>query len=120
MNKRMKKTDNFLMLVPQKSMRYQWKTDSQGLVEIIIPRETLLDKMVRMFIDTPKVMRIHLDALGSCVWRAIDGRRNIHEIGMILEREFGEKVMPLYERLITYITILKNNKFIILDKHPPS
>jgi len=116
MRRIIKKNDNFLALVPRKSEDKQWQVDSDGLVEIIIKREGVLDKIVRLFMATPKVMRIRLDRHGSCVWKAIDGRRSIQEIGVILEEEFGEKVNPLYERLVTFICILRNNRFIILDK----
>ncbi|SHJ78214.1 PqqD family protein [Tepidibacter formicigenes] len=116
MSKKIKKNDNFLELVPFKNKNQKWKLNDQGLVQIIIPREGILDKIVRVFFKTPKVMKIDLDLQGSCVWKAIDGERNIEEIGNILKNEFGKNAEPIYERLGTYINILRNNKFITLEK----
>ncbi|RKD21968.1 Coenzyme PQQ synthesis protein D (PqqD) [Caminicella sporogenes DSM 14501] len=113
---KIKKEDNFLELIPVIKEGQDWKIKEDGLVQILIPRNGLIDKLVRMFVKTPKIMKIDLDEVGSCVWKAIDGKRNIAEIGNILKEEFGEKVEPLYERLGTYINILRNNKFITLEK----
>ncbi|NLY43508.1 MAG: PqqD family protein [Clostridiaceae bacterium] len=117
MGNKIKRKDNILMLVPKKREGQQWRTKEDGLVEIIIRREKLLDRIVRVFIPTPRVMRIHLDPMGSCVWEAIDGIKNVKEIGEVLKERFGENAEPLYERLITYISILRNNKFITLGNY---
>ncbi|QZY55671.1 PqqD family protein [Crassaminicella profunda] len=116
MAKKIKKDDNYLELVPFKNKNQKWEVNDMGLVQLIIPREGILDKIVRFFFKTPKVMRIDLDAHGSCVWKTIDGKRNVEQIGAIIKEEFGEDAEPLYERLGTYINILRNNKFITLEK----
>ncbi|QIB27968.1 PqqD family protein [Caloranaerobacter azorensis] len=116
MFKKIKKSVNFLELVPQKNNTFKWEVDDEGLVQIIIPRNGVLDRIVRVFFKTPEVMRIDLDPIGSCVWKAIDGQRNIQDIANILKEEFGDKAEPLYERLGTYMNILRNNKFITLEK----
>ncbi|MDK2800681.1 MAG: hypothetical protein PWP27_2171 [Clostridiales bacterium] len=116
MSQKIKKTDNFLDLIPVIKRNQSWIKKENGLIEIIIPRNKILDRIVRIFHKTPKVMRIELDKVGSCVWKNIDGKKNIEEIGKILKAEFGQEVEPLYQRLGTYINILKNNKFIVLKK----
>ncbi len=116
MNKKINKNDNFLELVPKKTEKYEWEMSEDGLVRIIIPREGLLDKAVRIFFKTPKVMKIDLDSYGSFIWNNIDGSKNIEEIANILSRKFGKDVEPLYDRIGTYINILRNNKFITVEK----
>lgn len=116
MAKKINKDDNFLELVPKKIQNYKWEVNEDGLVKIIIPREGILDKIVRFFFKTPKEMKIDLDEQGSSVWKLIDGKNNIEDIGSSLKDEFGKKAEPVYERLGTYINILRNNNFIILDK----
>jgi hypothetical protein len=108
--------EKYLQLVPRKNSDKLWRTNSSGLVEIIIPRDKLLDRLVRLFRNTPEIMRIHLDPEGSFIWHAIDGQRNIRCIGTLLEAEFGEKVRPLYSKLVQYLSILENNRFITLTK----
>lgn len=116
MNKKIKKDDNFLELVPKKNKKYEYEINNEGLVQILILRDSFLEKAVRMFFNTPKVMKIDLDPYGSFVWNTIDDTKNIEEIGHALQKEFGEKIDPLYERLGTYINILKNNKFVTIEK----
>ncbi|MCJ7691582.1 MAG: PqqD family protein [Clostridiaceae bacterium] len=116
MAKKITKNANFLKLVPYKNMDQKWELKDDGLVRIIVMRDGLLDRAVRMFFKTPKEMKIDLDDQGSCVWKCIDNHRNIEEIGKLLIKEFGDKAEPLYQRLGTYINILRNNKFIKLKE----
>ena len=112
----MKKTkatpNNLLEMIPVKSERYQWEKTEDNLVQIIIPRDSMLERAVRLFFKTPEVMRIDLDATGSLVWESIDNHRTVSEIGEILRREMKDQAEPLYERLGTYLNLLKNNHFI--------
>ena len=73
-----------------------------GFTEIILPRDGLLDRLVRLVKNTPKVMRIQLDDRGSYVWQVMDGSRTIEEIGRLMDAEFGERAAPVYERLIFF------------------
>ncbi|MBB6214199.1 hypothetical protein HNQ80_000268 [Anaerosolibacter carboniphilus] len=116
MKRKIKKDDNFLELVPKKSKKIQWIELENGNVQIIIPRDGILDKIVRAFFKTPEVMRIDLDKYGSCIWKAIDDKKNIEAVGQILKREFGDEIEPFYQRFGTYINILRNNHFITLEK----
>lgn len=115
MSKKIKKSDNFLDLVPVKNESQQWQYNDNNMVQIIIPRDGILDKIVRFIFKTPKVMKIDLDELGTIVWTSIDGNKTVEEIGKIVKLKFGEKAEPLYQRLGTYINILRNNKFITLE-----
>lgn len=116
MAKHIQKDDNFLELIPQKNPDQQWETTPEGTAQLIIPRDGLMERIVRRVFKTPEVMRIDLDAYGTCVWTAIDGERTIADIGNALTAQFGEDIEPLYERLGTYMNILRNNKFIQLEK----
>ncbi len=115
MSRKFKKEDNFLELIPIRKKDQEW-IEKNGLVEIIVPRNAILERIIRPIFKTPKTMKIELDALGSCVWKSIDGERAVMDIGEIVKEEFGEDAEPVYERLSTYINILRNNKFVILEK----
>lgn len=114
MIKQLKKSrvKNNLALIPIKSHNRVWESWNNGLIEIILPRNGLVDRLIRLIKDTPKVMRIQLDDLGSYVWQNIDGSRTIEEIGCLLNAEFGERVEPVYIRLAMFLNILRNNGFI--------
>jgi len=59
-----------------------------------------------------KNYKIHLDDLGAAVWKRIDGSKNAGIIAEELEKEFGEKVKPVFERVGTFLVQLKTAKFI--------
>lgn len=107
-----KKTENYLDYIPSKSEKVDWRKTDEGLTQIIIYRNSLLDKIVRKLFFTPDKYIVDLDRLGSLVWDSIDGKKSVYEISKIVKNEFGEDAEPLYERLIEYMIILKNNKFI--------
>ena len=116
MIKRLEKgrVNNYIELIPVKNTNRIWESQNNGLIEIILPRDGLMDRLVRLVKNTPEVMRIKLDDRGSFVWQAIDGSRTIEEIGHLLFTEFGERVEPVYQRLAAFLQILKNNGFISL------
>ncbi|MTI70305.1 MAG: PqqD family protein [Firmicutes bacterium] len=108
------KKENFLDFVVVKSEDVDWKELDNGIIQIIIWRNSLLDKIVRKFFNTPEKTKIDLDKMGSFIWKSIDGKRDVYEISKLVKDEFGKKAEPLNKRLITYINILRNNKFIKL------
>lgn len=110
------KDDNFLALIPKRVEKFRWTVEENGNVQILIDRNGPLDKVVRLFFKTPEVMRIDLDKYGSCIWKAIDGSRDIEAVGEILRNEFGNEIEPFMQRFGTYINILRNNNFIQLEK----
>ncbi len=110
------KADNFLDLIPLRKADLDWRRDEEGLVSIYIERKSWLERLLRRFRHIPDQMRIDLDQVGSAVFAAMDGGRTIGEICAGLQREFGESVEPVYERVGTYINILRNNGFIELQK----
>lgn len=116
MGRKFKKNDNFLDLIPIKNTELDWEEDEKGRVRVILKRDKLLEKLVRPFIKSPKNMKVNLEEMGSFVWKTIDGEKTVLEIGECVKAEFGEEAEPLYERLATYINILRNNKFITLEK----
>jgi len=110
------KEDNFLTLIPVRNPEQKWQSDSEGQIQMIIPRMGYMDRLVRVFKKTPATMTIDLDPIGSFVWNTIDDNRNIGDIAKDLQEHFGDEINPLYERLGLYINILRNNHWITLEK----
>ncbi len=117
MAKKAKSQENFLDFIPSKNEKVRWIVLEDGIVQIQIDRNSWLDKVVRFFFKTPTMMKIDLDEFGSYIWVSIDGVKNIEDIAMGFRDEFGDKVEPLYERLGSYVNILRNNEFIKLEKN---
>lgn len=104
--------DNYLDYVPKRIHDISWVSKENGLIQIIVYRDSLFEEIVRKLFFTPNKYKIDLDKTGSFIWKHIDGKRSLYDISQLLKSEFGEEVEPLYKRLIQYMNILKNNKFI--------
>lgn len=111
---KIKSKKNLVEFIPKKcqeNLEVRYLED--GLVQIIILRNTIMDKFVRTFIKkTPETFIVNLDEYGSFVYNQIDGKKDIYEIGIVCKEHFGEDIEPLYERLGAFFNLLKNNKFI--------
>jgi len=114
---KIRKEDNYLDLIPYHNRSLGWTLKDDGCVQILIPRMGITDRIVRLFKKTPEQMHVDLDEIGSTVWKLMDKSRSIGDICDIMNEQYGDAVHPVYERLGTYINILRNNKFIELEKN---
>lgn len=110
----MKKTQNYLDYIPEKVENISSRETEDGRTQLIIDRNSTLERILRKIIYIPEKYYVDLDPLGSFVWNNIDGDRSIFEISQMVKEEFQDQAEPLYERLIEYFVILKNNKFVRL------
>lgn len=108
------KKANYLDYIPRKVENISSRETEDGRTQLIIHRNSLLERILRKIAYIPEKYYVDLDPLGSFVWNIIDGKRTIYEISQKVKEEFQEAAEPLYERLIEYFVILKNNKFIRL------
>jgi hypothetical protein len=100
---------NILDLVPKKTMK--WKRGDK--VSIVVPRaRNILGKHFIDALGLKATYKIKLDEYGSAVWKLCDGKRTVVQIGDELEKRFGKKVEPLYERLAVFIGVLKREGLI--------
>lgn len=110
-----KNKENFLDYIPRPNALYEWKTNDVGNIEIRVHNKGVFNKLAQVFFKRPKYSNIELDEFGSFVWKSMDGKRSIYEIGKSVKENFGEKAEPLYERLAAFIKILHNNHFIVYE-----
>ena len=107
------KERNLLELIPEKVC--ESTIDEEGKVIILAPRfKSKLGKKIFEPIIKKKHVKIHLDKIGTFVWKEIDGKKDVFAISENLKKEFGEKVEPVYERIGKFIAIMKVNGFIKL------
>ncbi len=117
MERKLKKDENFLELIPKRNPALKYELDENKLVTIVVPNIGFFNKLAQLVFRRPKTSYIHLDPYASYVWRGINGKRDIAALGKYLKREYGEEAEPLYERLVKFIHILKENKYIgLVDK----
>jgi len=58
--------------------------------------------------------RVHLDEVGSFIWSRCDGKTTVAELAEALEAQFGQRVAPATERLLTFVSELRRGGLIRL------
>ena len=106
------KTDNYLERIPKIRRSIDWKINEENLVDLILENKGFMNRVFQKFFKKPKFTYIHLDNLGSFVWKLIDGEKSIVDIGRLLEEGLGDTAEPVYERLAQFFKILESNRFI--------
>lgn len=117
-----KKNDNYLDLVPVANPQNTWDEGADGSVTIHMVHRGFYAAIAQKFFHTPRVSHIQLDEYGSFLWKEIDGQRTVGDLALRMKEQFGEKAEPLYDRLVKYMQILRNNRFILFrgrDKVAP-
>lgn len=87
-----------------------------GLVCLIIEWKGFYHWLAQKVFHRPKQSEIAMDVLGSFVWKQLDGKRDMHEVAELVKQEFGKKADPVYERLIKFVEIMRDNKFVLLKE----
>ncbi len=114
-----KQQENYLDYVPVINPKHTWSVDGDK-VTIHMPHDGFYDKIAQKFFHRPRVSHIDLEERGSFIFQQVDGKRTIGDIAVLMEQRFGED-RALYERLIKYMQILRNNRFVYFagkDKAP--
>ena len=107
-----KKRENDLDYIPVISEKNTWDVKEDGMVTIHMIHRGFYAWIAQRFFHRPRVSHIDLDAMGSFIFRHIDGQRTVGAIAELVKAEFGREAEPLYERLVKYMQILRNNGFI--------
>lgn len=110
------KQDNFLSYLPEKNPKFSSRLNDDGRIVLTVPHTGVFDKIAQVLFFQPKQTYLKLDALGSFVWRQIDGSITVEELAQRVDREFGEDAAPLYDRLVAFLQILHRNRFITFQK----
>ena len=111
----MKRNKNFLEFIPEVNEKIEFY-EKNDLVYLKKKHNHIFDKIAQKMFFTPKESNIKLEGYGSDVFRMIDGKANIIEIGSKKKEKYGDEVEPLYERLSQFIQILYNNDIVKLKK----
>lgn len=110
-----RKDRNYIEHIPQRVSAYNWTADESGIVTIEVENTGVFNRIAQKLFNKPKISYVHLDKMGSFIWKSIDGKKTIYEIGELVDKAFGGEAKPLYERLSKYIQILESYKFVSID-----
>lgn len=117
-NKKKKKiiSENYLNQIPEKSKERPWKTDKSGMAVIDVENKGFYHFIAQRFFKKPRVSHISLDCYGTAVWNSIDGGNTVYDIVMIMEHKFPDEKARMLDRVVTYMAILQNNRFITIAR----
>ena len=110
-----KNNNNYLDFIPIINPQNDWSEDEEGIVTIHMVHRGFYAAIAQKFFHTPRVSHIKLDEYGSFLWKELDGRRTVGQLAQRMKEQFGDKAEPLYDRLVHYMQILHNNKFILFQ-----
>ena len=113
MAKKKKSEVNLAEKIPAHSETVSFDADEEGIVTIHVENKGIMKRITQILLAKPRVSHIHLDEIGSYVWRHIDGKTSVAEIALQFEAHFGERVHPTYERLGQYFSILVSYGFVV-------
>ena len=107
----MRKTTS-LSRIPVPAGHIRWECDEEDRVSLFVENSGWANRLAQRFMGRPRWSRVELDALGSFVWRQMDGEYTVQQLGELVEVDFGEAAHPLYERLWVYLQRLHSYGFI--------
>ena len=108
-----KKKENYLDFIPVVNGQNTWDRGEDGVVTIHMVNRGFYNTLAQKLFHTPRVSHIKLYEYGSFLWMRIDGVKTVGQLALELKEAYGEKAEPLYDRLVKYMQILRNNRFIL-------
>ena len=111
----MKKEENIMEFIPVRNEDILWEyRDSKVILKI--KRDSFFEKIMHKIFKKSEIINLELEEVGSEIWKLCDGENNIYNIENRVKETFGEKIEPSLPRLLNYIKILKENKYIEFKK----
>lgn len=88
----------------------EYEVSADNIVTMLVKQDHKIQKFFRKLkVRIPEYKKTSLDEYGSCVFLLIDGIKTVKDIGENLEVKYGEKVHPLYERLLLFLNHINVN-----------
>ncbi len=109
---------NLLDLTPLRNL--EWELSKDDRVVLLVPRfrNKALVKWLVPRLKRP-TLRVTLDAYGSFIWRACDGRTSVKLMGEQLREQFGETVEPVFERIRAFMHELERGEVLLMHIPQP-
>ncbi len=88
----------------------KYEVDKDNFVIIIEKQDHKIQKFFRKLkFRIPEYKKISIDEYGSYVFLQIDGKNTIKDIGKNIEAKYGDKIQPIYERLLLFLNHMDIN-----------
>ena len=100
----MKTNEDILNLKFKVCDNIEYMIDENGMVTLLEKQDHKIQSFLRKLkFKIPLYKEIELDEYCSTVFIMLNGENTVEEVGENLYLKFGEKVHPLYERLLLFI-----------------
>lgn len=111
----MRDNEEVLSLVYKVSDDLEYEVNDQNIVTIIKKQDHWVQRFFRKIgFRIPEVTKVSMDEYSSYVFTQLDGIKTVKEIGEIMEKKYGDKAHPLYERLLLFLNHIEvNAKYIV-------
>jgi hypothetical protein len=107
-------------LAPVRRAAWSEKDDGRVVVERPRPRRTGgLGGLLARFSHRMSMPKIRLDAVGSFVWRQLDGATTVAEVHRRVRAELGEAAEPVEERVDRFVGQLHELELVLLPGVDP-
>jgi len=107
-------SSNYMDLIFVHAGDKPYTVDDKGIVTVDVTNKGFYNKIAQRFWNKPSVSHIELDEYGSCVWNSLDGQNTVNEVLEIMYDKYPDEKERMLDRLITFMNILQNNKYIII------
>jgi mannose-6-phosphate isomerase class I len=102
--------EDVLNIIYKISEKIEYEVDKDNIVTVLEKQEHKVQNFFRKLkFKIPEYKKTSLDEYGSCIFLLIDGKKTVKDIGESLDVKFGEKVHPLYERLLLFLNHIEVN-----------
>lgn len=100
----MKTNEDILNLKFKVCDNVEYIVNKDGIVTLLEKQDHKIQKLLRKLkFKIPMYKEIELDEYCSSVFIMLNGENTIKKVGESLDLKYGEKVYPLYERLLLFI-----------------
>ncbi len=102
---------DFLSFIPIR-VGYEWSTDDDGIVHIIVPKfHGKWGKRWCKLLRRKETFTADMDKMGSIVWMHCDGKNTVEDILVVLKKEYGDEE-DLDQRLFLFLQQMKNLNYL--------
>ena len=93
----------------------RWDVNDKGNVYLIKEKtkNTWIKKIIE-WVGKSQDFHIHLDKVGTTVWRSIDGKRTVNDIALLLKETYGDEFKQPEHRVAYFLGLMKKDKFVDL------
>lgn len=103
----MKTNEDILNLKFKVCDNIEYMIDKNGMVTLLEKQDHKIQYFLRKLkFKIPLYKKIELDEYCSTVFIMLNGENTVKKVGESLDLKYGEKVHPLYERLLLFINYI--------------